>query len=330
MKWLWFWGVLAFVLTPAAAQADGVINVPVDYPTINAALNAAYPGAVIQIAAGEYAEAVVIQQPVTVIGQPGATILGADDIPTVTVENTGEVIVDSLVIRGGQQGIYVTRSRDVTLRNNTIIASRLTGIKVRSASAEIINNTITGVLPPYGRGIHITNGMEWPISTVIHNLITNNAQSGIITNMAKVTVRANVVMGNGGAGIAITEMTHALVADNLVDANRENALYITDWSRVTACKNRLTNASLGDQGERYGNGIAVDYHSTVELFNNLVMDNANYGVSVLVSSYVDLLGNRIEDNVVNGMWVDDTSASGTAAPAFCGEPNWGIQLWRGI
>ncbi|MBZ0284827.1 MAG: right-handed parallel beta-helix repeat-containing protein [Anaerolineae bacterium] len=321
-------GFILLLLMPV--QSGQVLHVPDPYPTITAALEASSPGAIIQIEAGEYAESLVIHKPVTLIGRGIVVISGQSDRPSIIVEDTGGVLLDGLTIHGGEHGILVYRSRDVTIQNSNIIESRLVGIKVRQASAEIINNMITDAQPPYGRGIHITNGMEWPESNIIHNTVIGSADHGIMTNMAKVNVRANTIIGSGRAGIAITEMTHGLVANNVVNSSGENALYISDWSRVIACQNRLMNTLPPTiQGERYGNGVTVDYHARVQLQGNLVMDNARNGVSILASSIVDLHANRFVDNVLESVWVDASSQSGEAPPIFCREPDWGMQLWRG-
>lgn len=313
-----------------ASQTGQVLRVPDLYPTIGAAIEAAPPGAIIQIGAGEYTEILVIQKPLTLIGRGNVIIFGQDDRPTITVENTGSVLLDGLSIQGGEYGILVYRSRDVTIQNSNIVESRLVGIKVRQASAEIINNMITDAQSPYGRGIHITNGMEWPESNIIHNTVTGSADHGIMTNMVKVNIRANTVIGNGRAGIAITEMTHGLVANNIVDSSGENALYISDWSRVIACQNRLMNTSPPlTEGARYGNGITIDYHSTVQLYNNWVSGNVRYGISILASSIADLGDNVLTENLLESVWVDESSQSGEVSPTFCREPDWGMQLWRG-
>ena len=61
--------LIALILTSAGAQAE-TLSVPKDFPTIQAAVNAAGPGDVVEIASGEYAEDVVVS------GKTGLTIRG--------------------------------------------------------------------------------------------------------------------------------------------------------------------------------------------------------------------------------------------------------------
>lgn len=306
------------------ASANNVLHVPGDYPTITDALDATDGGAVIQLAAGEYAESVVIDRPVLLRGDPrGESILrGTPDTPVVYIHDTQGVTLDGLTITGGEYGVLVLRSREVTIVNNQIVGNRLVGVKVRLGAADILNNLIADTQPPYGRGIHITNTVGWPASRIVGNTISSNALSGITTNMAgRVLITGNTVTENGQRGIAVAEMSDALVADNIVQNNVENGIYITDTSMVTVCNNTVGSSLLPTiiSGGRYGNGITVDFGAQVELYNNTVTDNANYGISVLADSSVTIGHNDVSDNGVAAYWQDDSANTVTSAnlPDLC-------------
>lgn len=297
-------------LAPVSAQNRGALHVPADHPTIADALNAAPGGAVIQIAAGEYVESLVIDRPVMLRGSPrGETVLrGASDAPVIYVHDTRGVMLDGLTISGGEYGVLVFRSRDVTISQNVITDNRLAGVKVRMGAADILNNRIVNTQPPYGRGIHITNTQGWPASRIVGNIIAFNALSGVTTNMAgRVLITDNTVADNGQRGIAVTEMSDALVANNVVEDNSENGIYVSDTSMATVCNNTVVSSLLPTitGSGRYGNGITVDFGSQVELHNNTVTGNANYGISVLDASFVALGRNDVRDNGAAALWQDD-------------------------
>lgn len=307
----WFWIALFLWVMPVSAQQSTKLRVPHDYATIANALLAAPDHATVEIAPGEYAETILIERPVVLrAGAGDVVITGTDDQPVIEIADTYDVTIRGLTVQGGQYGIEVTRSLGVVIRNNTIRDNRLAGIKVRMGAAAILGNVITNTLPPYGKGIHITNTMDWPKSIVRGNTISGNAMSGITTNMSMVTISNNIVSDNGQRGIAITEMTEAVVADNVVESNTENGIYISDQSIAIVCNNTVSQSQLPTiEGQgRYGNGITVDYYSSAELHNNILVNNANYGISVLDESQIDVNSNIVRGNGSNDVWTDDSSA----------------------
>ncbi len=293
---------IALMLSTSVHAEDGLkIHVPTDYETIGAALENASDDAIIEVAEGTYRESLVIERPLSLRGKDGDAVLlsGSDDEPVIQIADTENVLIENLSISGGKFGIYVTRSQQVTIRDNIIIGSRLAGIKVRLAAADIRNNTIRDVNAPYGRGIHITNTTQWPASHIIGNTVSGNALSGIVTNMTGMTyIEANIVTGNQQHGISIDEMSHALVANNIVDRNAENGIYVFDMSMASICGNvvRNTVAESKGGGNRFGNGILIDFHSEAEVHNNIVIDNSNHGIQMLLGSHIVASSNELRRN----------------------------------
>lgn len=321
MKRLLFLMSLLLVMpSPAAsAQIGNVLHVPEDYATISEALSAAPEGARIEIAAGEYVGALHIDRPLSLRGNGVVILRAGGDEAVITIADTYNVRIENLHIEGGEYGIFVTRSQGVRILNNVITGSRLAGIKVRMASARIVGNTIQNALPPYGRGIHITNTTEYPPSQVRENTIISNAASGISTNMDSLAViENNTLRENGQNGIAVTEMSRAIVNDNLLEGNSQNGVYITDWSTAIVCNNTVTDtrptAILGSG--RYGNGITIDYHSAAQLHNNAVANNAVYGISVVGFSRLRI---SQRPSSANELWLEDGSLSQPlgAIPSDC-------------
>lgn len=303
--------ILALVLSATSAALVVVIQVPGDYATIAEALAAAPDHAVIEIAAGTYPETLVVNRPVSLqpAGNGEVLLSPAADEPVITVRDASAVTIEGLTIVGGEYGIFVTHSEDVTIRDNIVSNSRLVGIKVRLGAADILDNTVFHAQPPYGMGIHVTNTTQWPTSRVIGNLVFGHTRSGIYTNMTgMIEVFDNVVSDNGHHGIAITEMSHADVFGNIVVDNALTGIQLLDMSMAHICDNIVsdTRGSSDAPQIRQGNGIIVDYHSEATLAGNNIQGSAQHGISILFDSIVFMGENTIEDSEAQSVFVDDS------------------------
>ena len=136
--------ILALALSATSAALVVVIHVPGDYATIAEALAAAPDHAVIEIAAGTYPETLVVSRPVSLrpAGSGEVLLAPAADEPVIAITDTQAVTIEGLTIVGGEHGIFVTHSKDVTIRDNIVSDSRLVGIKVRLGAADILDNTV--------------------------------------------------------------------------------------------------------------------------------------------------------------------------------------------
>lgn len=297
--------LLIFIqVAPSGGLDEQIIRVPADYETVGAALDSASDHAIVELATGLYRETLSITRPLVLRGKAGDTVVlaGSPDEPVITIADTADVRIADLVISGGKYGIFVTRSQNVTIRDNIIYDSRLAGIKVRLAAADILHNSIQAANAPYGRGIHITNTTQWAATHIIGNTVSNNAHSGIATNMTgMIYIKDNILSGNLRHGIMIDEMSHALVTDNIVDGNIETGIYVFDMSMAAICDNVVVNtaADSSDERPRYGNGILVDFHSMAEVRNNIVTDNANHGIQTLLGSHLVTSSNHLRRNGAN-------------------------------
>lgn len=305
--------ILALSLSATSAALVVVIQVPGDYATITEALAAAPDHAVIEIAAGTYPEALVINRPVSLrpAGSGEVLLSPTADEPVITVRDASAVTIEGLTIVGGEYGIFVTHSQDVTIRDNIVSNSRLVGIKVRLGAADILDNTVFHAQPPYGMGIHVTNTTQWPPSRVIGNLVFGHTRSGIYTNMTgMIEVFDNIVTDNGHHGIAITEMSHADVFRNIVVDNALTGIQLLDMSMAHICDNIVadTRGSSDAPQIRQGNGIIVDYHSEATLAGNTIQGSAQHGISILFDSIVFLGDNTIEDSAAESVFVDESEA----------------------
>ena len=94
-----FW---AFTLPVPKANAD--IFVPADYPTIQAAINAAVSGDVIHLATGRYAETLNINKNLTLAGSGtnNCVVYSSTNVPLVSIVGPATVTLSNFEINGGQ------------------------------------------------------------------------------------------------------------------------------------------------------------------------------------------------------------------------------------
>ena len=133
------------------------------YPTVGAALAAAEPGDTVRVLAGVYREHLAVDQPVVLLGEPGAVLDGGQDGSILVV--TAPATIRGFIIRGSgrdqsqeHSGILAERADGLIVEHNRF-EDVLFGVYVKQSRAPIIrNNTIVGkdLAPPLrGDGIRL-------------------------------------------------------------------------------------------------------------------------------------------------------------------------------
>jgi len=248
------------------------LHVPADYPTLQAAIDAAPRTAVILVAPGDYAGPISIQNSVTVRAeQPGtARLIGTDVDAVISIYGTHDVVIDGFVIEGGYYGVLIEESEAVTLADNRIVGAWLAGIRVSRAQARIVGNEVRGTRSPYGMGIELANTHSRAESVIEHNTVSGHPREGIVLHNAAAEIVGNWVADNNLRGIAITEMSMATVQDNTLINNADAGLYIVDMSMVEAENNRISATRPGPFG--WAHAIRVEYYAEAQLKGNRLDD----------------------------------------------------------
>lgn len=189
------------------------INVPEDYSTIQAAIDAAIDGDTISVETGTYNENIVINKNIKLIGSyavsaiidgqgngPAITIIGADDflIQKFTLksgngkaiycsgENLSKGTIKNTIIKDSDWGIFIEGNCDLVILNNQIYNNRDSsntdgaGILVRDNSAydftlEIRNNTIDDNY----HGVWSENANLKVMNSIITNNTGGNNSTGL-------------------------------------------------------------------------------------------------------------------------------------------------------
>ena len=327
---VWRWVVLGAAAAelvlgglPAGASAAGTLNVPGDFATIQAAIDAAAPGDTVLVAPGTYPERIDFKgKSITVTSSGGAS---------------------ATVIDGGAQGRVVNfangEGRGSVLRGFTIQNGRLTqgdsgaGIQILSASPTVADNVITGNSAcADGGGIYDSFGSP----LIQGNVITNNGASdqgcsggaggGIfVGGAAAAQVIGNTITGNHGTwggALVLFAAGSPTIADNVMSGNSSTSEGGAIWSVNQSDAVIVQNLIVGNRSGSTGGGISFSPPSGTlgpELVNNTIAGNSGtQGSAVWAGGF--FATSRLFNNVMVGgagegaVYCDHTFS--TATPVF--------------
>jgi parallel beta-helix repeat protein len=258
----------------------GSIVVPVDYPTIQAAIDNALPWSTIYVRNGVYKELLTINKPLTLLGESNqcTIIQGYSRYPlnSVTIEiEANDVTISNFNINGYQSGIEITQFSNCKITHNIIQNYTFFGILAQFGSNQVISqNTLIGKNSSASQGISLAS----PDSMILQNSIQDN-DVGIIVQSSNVTINGNIICNNGyvseglsvkgglhlrwsgpyfifgnnitgnqGAGINFEGSNNTLVYSNYLSENEVgicllNYIYInsTVGSKITVYQNNFVN-----------------------------------------------------------------------------------------
>jgi len=201
------------------------LQVPVDYPTIQAGINAASILAIdtVLVAPGVYNESVQFGgKPAHLVGKDGPSqtfIMAPTGLAAVTFGNgeTADAIVCGFTLTNSGTGVSVGGNASATIVSN-IIVNCGTGINCGSGSPTICNNSIIGC--------------------------SGGAVSLQFTGAP--LIEGNLIQGNGG-GIGMWEAGSPTIYNNVIRGNQGDALNMVNYSDANIIQNEIV-----DNG---GNGI---------------------------------------------------------------------------
>lgn len=243
------------LLLPSPSDRTGVIRVPEEYGSIQAAIGAAAPGATVQVSEGTYEESIFIDKPLHLVAQEGSQVFlnspYRENLATLLVNSAAGARIEGFRISG--DGIVVRNSMDVAIAGNEVFESRSHGIYIVNARVNLERNVIRdnafkGVLFMYG----------------LDSLIEGNTITGNITQF--------------GAGIALGRSNAVRIRHNAILGNLEGIAFLAGNSGIEIVGNLIQN------NEDYGLALWLFEDPAVVL--GLCSDNEITGNRVDVSPEV--------------------------------------------
>ncbi len=230
----------------------------------------AVPGAVLSVNPGVHHVHLVLDQPVTLNGQPGA-ILDGDGLGDVVRIRTSGVTLRNLTIRNSGRdltamnaGVYVEKGVDGSVVENNRIQDTLFGVYLDGPQhVQVIDNVITGIaelrVPDRGDGIHLWND-AWCV------------------------IKGNDVSGTRD-GIYDYVSHDDLIADNHIHVVRYGV-----HQMYTKRETLRGNVSWNNVG-----GMALMSSDHLRVADNHIFNNSSYGILFNYVTYSDISGNEIHD-----------------------------------
>jgi hypothetical protein len=278
-----------------AAKAD-VIRVPADHPTIQAAIQAAVNGDIVQVAPGTYIENI------SFLGK--AIRVTSDQGPEVTVIDGNQL--DSVVtFRSGEPAEAVLSG--FTLRNGRAFgqpALRGGGIRIENSSPTIIGNIVANNSAADGGG-GISSSFGSPL--IQRNVIKDNGQTSGFSG------------GIGGGGVSIAGASAVQLLDNQIYGNSWASSSGGGVSLFAAGTPTLRNNVIANNtAYSQGGGIWIVNQSEALAVQNIIVGNSaprGGGVYWLVPS--GARGPFFVNNTISGN--SSTQGSGIFADGFDGQ-----------
>jgi parallel beta-helix repeat protein len=257
-----------------------LITVPVDFPTVQQAVNAAVPNDIVYVEAGIYYENVTIDKTITLQGEDReTTIINGGGSGMVVYITANYVTVESITVTNGDQGICLIANYsihhisllDVKMDNNIQEAFRA----LHSGGHHLIENC---VFSNNGRASYAHQFSN----SIIRNCQVYGNPSGLSVAWGVNTLVANNEIFNNGTGLHFDSMFNSFIENNNVHDN------VTGISAGYVASNNIIRENRVYNNEK---GIVFGVHSTVS--NNKVYHNE---ISNNIIQGWDRSGNNYWDN----------------------------------
>jgi hypothetical protein len=233
--------------TPLSEHVCGTtIYVPVQTPSIQAALDVACVGDTVNIATGTYFENIVVPRTGLTLSAVSGTVPsdvvidGSRGAGRHVVSTAYSFSIDGMTLQGAYQGIVSPGGAGLAIDTHSAVLP--TSYANVIAKNLIVKNNVYGV--------HITNLVNGNV-TLTRNLVVNNTSLGIVMNPTATPVLNfinNTIANNGGIGI-----------------------FDNGGSSVKILKNNIiANNGIGVYKYCYSTGLSLQYN---DVWNNL---NGNY------------------------------------------------------
>ncbi|WP_220682779.1 lectin like domain-containing protein [Methanofollis formosanus] len=169
------------------------VRVPQDHAAVQKAVDAAVPGGMVMVANGTYHENVVVDRPLTLVGDGDVVFNGTGGGDVLTLTGPG-ITVRGFALTGGRNGVLVT-GEDAALADLAVTECSGNGIVVDgTAGAGVLGCTVSGC----------------------------GADGIAVASSASFTLTDCTAIGNGGSGLNLAAVKIGTLSQNTMAENRWN------------------------------------------------------------------------------------------------------------
>ena len=331
----------ALVLTIAVLCLGGVgtadaatIIVPDDYTTIQAAIDNAGTGDTIRVYAGTYAETIVVDVDVSIVGNgtsdtmistvganivsltaSGASISKVQVVGGTTAGisiSTSDCIVEQVYCQGNTRGIGLYGADDNYIGNSTFTSNSYAGIGVYSGSDR--NEFFNATADSNGNfGLDVFTSSTFNMFESCS--FDKNANNGVLINGGSDnnTIANSTMDGNTNYGFSLTQSQYTTVFGCSASNNTNNhGMVIYDtisnnlFSELVVDSNGQAGVNIdGDSYSRYDNititnsgsyGFDVINADNLTFLDCIVKGSIEHGMQIMLSSDLDIIDNDVSKN----------------------------------
>jgi parallel beta-helix repeat protein len=301
------------------ARADPeIIRVPTDFPTIQAAINGANPGATIYVAKGNYTEHLAINKTLSLIGEDRDTTIidgfDADTVISITADNVtieGVTVVKS-VLRTSDTGIRVIGARGIFI-SKTQVLNTSAGIIFSSSTNSLISNS--AILSNY-YGLYL---LYCNNNSFLNNVFSGNVYAISLYFSSFNTFAGNTLSGNSqGVFLPQTSIRNYFYHNNFEDKVPVASDALNNWNRGNEgnywANYNFTNRDLNGDGIGEGpyriDERNLDYYPLMGAFSEYYINvgSMTHYITIISNSTVSDL--RFEIGVETGNRIIDLNVTG--------------------
>ncbi len=299
-------GVSLTLLAVASSNAD-VLTVCArgcNFATIQAAIDVAKPGDIIEVKAGSYKENVVIRKTITLQGEDTSKVTlisKTEGKPVILVEGDQliNVVVSGFTITEAKGpcvaaikvcpfGVSIFGKAIVALQRNRLLVNKYGTVASEESQITLVSNTFAS----NETAIMLRDQVR---AAIQGNRLERNQFGILIGHRAQATIRENNVSGSDRP-IRVWNQSQAVIENNII-SNNMTGLVVKDQSQASILSNVIT-----DNGSE---GIWVSGQASVSIQRNMISGHKMMGVGIAQQATVDIVQNQIVNNLGWGvsLWI---------------------------
>lgn len=255
---------------------------------LQAMIDAAQDGAVIDIPTGIYEGPIAITRPLTLRGVGDVEIVSSGEDPAIRIEKTVGVTVENLKVKAQEKAVVASDITDLILKDLSI-ENVHAGIHIqRAVEVDVANVIVSGNNQHYskkGNGIAVYESSE----VRVNNSKIQNVQDGLyIEKVQRIEIENNVVM-NSRYG------THFMYTKNALATKNEYRDNVTGFMIMMTENLRIDDNVIARQSDLNGYGLLLYDVQNTQLFNNDIQSNRT-GVALQKSKGIAIEENTFQMN----------------------------------